>query len=698
MKNIALPKITLYVGLALMIVSVAIIIDTLNTISENGMETIKSANVRVRLDSIETQIKEMLYHPAKVEALPDPANTQDQINAIDKQLISFEEQLAGRDKELELVNSIKTQWAQVKEHSIPDKIRMMYQIDLLHRMIDMVALKDIADRKKVDERYISFLITLSVTSGLLAFFLILLTLYLEKKESSVKNQMLATLKESEKKAQEASKAKTMFLAVAGHELRTPLNGIIGLSELLRKSNLPEKEKQFIDNIYYSGKSLLKLINNILEFAKIESGKVELGKADFSLSSLVYHIITSLSVKAHQKNINLSYVIDKDVPQKINGDASKLSQVIYNLLGNAIKFTAVGSVSLSIKVLAIDKDDSLELQFTIEDTGVGMSQEKLQKLFLPFNAVESQGTSGEIGSGIGLAISMQLVRAMGGEIQVKSEQGNGSTFSFTAKFSKFSKETIGEVEQQQLHYQDEHKEISPVFSKDNSPNILVVDDNPTNLLMAQAMIERLGANAIGATNGKEAIYEFTNNKIDLILMDCQMPVMDGFEATMELRKQKVNIPIIAMTANTAYEDQEKCFEAGMNGFIPKPISISQLANDLVKALIPDVDIVSLEILKKLEATIGKQGMEKVVQSYLGELPKAEEMIDQLILDKNLDEIHKVGHKNKSSSLTVGAKGLANLFVKIEKAEQLEVAAELNKEIKLAHQTVKNKLLEHLTHVQ
>lgn len=698
MKNIAFPKISLYVGLLFMIISVVITIDTLHTISINGMETVKAANVRVRLDSIETQIKDMLYNQEISKNVSDPIFSEGKIIAIDKQLNYFEQLLTGREKELELIQSIKKHWIKLKEHGFHDKTQMMYQIDLLHRMIDMVELKDISERQELDEKYISFLISIGVISGSLAFILILFALYFEKNVLKQKNQLLVSLQDSEKKAQEASKAKTMFLAVAGHELRTPLNGIIGLSELLRKSNLPEKENQFIDNIYHSGRSLLKIINNILEFAQIESGKIQFEYADFSLSAVVHQIVTSLSIKAHQKNINLSYVIDKNVPQKIYGDASRLSQVIYNLIGNAIKFTAIGSVTLKIKVLSIDKDNSLILHFIVEDTGIGMSPEKLKKLFLPFNSVQSQGTSGEIGSGIGLAISMQLVKAMGGEIQVKSEQGNGSVFSFTAKFSKFSRETIGEIEQQQLQYPDEHQEIKPIFNKDNCPTILVVDDNSTNLLMAQAMIEKLGAKTIPATNGKEALYEFSNNKIDLILMDCQMPVMDGFEATRELRKQKITIPIIAMTANTAYEDQDKCFEAGMNGFIAKPISISLLANDLAKTLIPESDVVSLEVLKNLEATIGYQGMAKVVQSYLGELPKAEETIEQLILEKKLDEIHKVGHKNKSSSLTVGAKGLANLFIKLEKAEQVEIAAGLNKEIKLAHQSVKNKLLEHLTHLQ
>lgn len=698
MKNIIFPKITLYVGLVLMIISVAITINTLNMIVINGIETVKAANVRVRLDSIETQIKDMLSSPERFNSVKDAATSESQLVAIDKHLMFFEQELVGRERELELVHSIQNKWTQVKGRISSDLTRTMYEIDLLHRMFDMVALEDITERQKTDEKNISFLVTISVVSGVLAFLLIILTLFLEKKELKRKDQLLASLQQSEKKAQESSKAKTMFLAVAGHELRTPLNGIIGLSELLRKSNLPEKETQFIDNIYHSGKGLLKLINNILEFAKVESGKVELENADFSLTSVIHQIVTSLSVKAHQKSINLNYIIDKDVPLRIYGDSSRLSQVLYNLLGNAVKYTAVGSVTLKIRVQAIDVNNLLVLHFTIEDTGVGMSSEKLQKLFLPFNAIQSQGTSGEIGSGIGLAISMHLVKAMGGDIQVKSEQGNGSTFSFTVKFSKFSRETIGEIKQEQLQYPDEHKEITPLFTNDNTPVILVVDDNPTNLLMAQAMIEKLGAKTIPATNGKEAIYEFTNKKIDLILMDCQMPVMDGFEATRMLRKHHASIPIIAMTANTAYEDQEKCLEAGMNGFIAKPIVINLLADDLMKILIPEAGTVSIDVLKKLEQTIGYEGMAKVIQSYLCELPKEEKVIKQFILEKNLDEIHKIGHKNKSSSLTVGAKGLANLFMKLEKAEEIETAAELNKEIELAHQTVKTKLLEQLTHIQ
>ena len=380
-------------------------------------------------------------------------------------------------------------------------------------------------------------------------------------------------------------------------MRTPLNGIIGLSELLRKSSLPNKETEFIDNIYHAGRSLLKIINNILEFAKIETDKIELENAEFSLAIVLQQILLSLSISAQKKSIKLDYVVDKDVPYKVYGDASRLSQVVYNLIGNAIKFTAVGTVTLKLKVHSFDNENGITLLFSIEDTGIGMSPEDQRKLFLPFNAIQTQGTLGEVGSGLGLAISAQIVKALGGEIHVKSQVGKGTVFSFTAKFSSFSKEKVENPLEQNLHYIDEHKEINKIFNYQITPNILVVDDNPTNLLMAQAMLERLGAYTITANNGKEAVYECNTHNIDLIHMDCQMPIMDGFEATRELRKQNIKIPILAMTANTAYEDQDKCFGAGMNGFIPKPISVAQLSSELLRFLSPDNLVISNDLIDK-----------------------------------------------------------------------------------------------------
>jgi signal transduction histidine kinase/CheY-like chemotaxis protein len=560
-----------------MICSVTLSIGLLQTITKNGIETIHSAKVRLKLDDVESQIKDLIY------SFEMPSFSQSKIQAIDEQLKILEEKLADKEQNLLAINDVKQKWDQLKKISPPDKLGMIHELDLLHRAITTTALADIAKKEKVAENYITNLMVIRIVIGILIFLMILLAMYDEAQKRKQRDEMFLLLQESEKKAVEASRAKTMFLAIASHELRTPLNGIIGLSELLRKSGLPEKETHFIDNIYNSGKSLMKIINNILEFSRIESGKIELENADFNLSAAVFQIITTLSVKAHEKNLDLNFIIDKDVPSKLYGDASRLSQIIYNLVGNAIKFTAVGSVILKVKVQSIDPKKGLCLVFSVEDTGVGLTLEQQQKIFLPYNIVQSKGTSGEMGSGLGMAISMQLAKALGGELKVTSVLQKGSCFTFTAIFSKFSNEIIGEIELQHQEYLNEHKAITSIFNKENVPMILVVDDNPTNLLMAQEMLERLGAKIVTATNGREAITEYLNQKIDLILIDCQMPVMDGYEATSELRKLGAKIPILAMTANTSIEDQAKFFDCGMNGFITKPFSIKQLINDLTKIL-------------------------------------------------------------------------------------------------------------------
>ena len=450
---------------------------------------------------------------------------------------------------------------------------------------------------------ISVLTIIGLATIALAFGSILVANYIGNKSLEDKKVTIEKLQAAEQKAVESFKAKTMLMAIAGHELRTPLNGIFGLAGLLQKSNLPKKETELVDSIYHSCKSLIKIISNILEFARIEAGQIKLENAEFSLNVVIHQVITTLSIQARDKNISLTHDIDKDVPQKIFGDASILSQILYTLVGNAIKFTAVGSVVLKVKVDMLDPGTLLRLQFSIEDTGIGMSKEQVQKLFLPFAAIQASGSS----RGLGLAITQQLAKAMGGEIQVNSVPGQGTSCSFIANFYKFSEERFGSEEERQLQGADEHKEIVPIFLPENMPTIMVVDDNPTNLLVAQAMLERLGAKTIVANNGKEALYEYSNAKVDLILMDSQMPVMDGFETTRELRKNNARIPILAMTAYTSYEDQQKCFAYGMDGIIAKPVEISILTKELKKLLVPEANSVSEESLKNLESTIGPAGM-------------------------------------------------------------------------------------------
>lgn len=682
-------KIILFVSILFILCSLVFNVLILRSLNISSAESIRSSELKL---NISQHVSKLAF--AIEEKSIYVKKDKDLINA---SLAFIRDNISKTSIIYPFYNKLFDSWETEKNKIKPNRKMLLDNLIIFNDEFNKLSHYEYKQSQQTISKYFIFLITVGIFAGFLSFFLIVFSLFLEFNEAKRKELFLKKLKESEFKAVESSKEKTLFLAIVGHELRTPLNGIIGLAELLRRGNLPEVEKVYIDNIYHSGRSLLKVINNILEFSKVEYGKIDLENLEFSLITVINQIITSLSVQAKNKNIRLNIKLDESLPRKIVGDSSRLTQVIYNLVGNAIKFTAVGSVTLRVSVKEVTCDHKLILQFVVEDTGIGMSESKLKKIFLPFNVLDSKGTDGELGSGLGLAISQQLIKAMNGEIYVTSKPGVGSIFSFTCTFSSFSSDSVGKVQIQDQLYNEEHLEIKPLFSNDFTPVILVVDDNPTNLLMAQAMLEKLGAKTLAASNGKEAIYEYSNSKIDLILMDCQMPVMDGFEATRELRKRDATIPILAMTANTGHEEKEKCLSAGMNGFIVKPISLALLSNELLIALSPKYETLSYKCLNKIEEDIGKDGKIKVIESYLEELPKVEKTIYTFLSEKNIEGLHEVGHLYKASSQLVGASKLANLFLELESVQQIDEAEEIYEEIKKTSTYVSKNLSDHVANL-
>jgi PAS domain S-box-containing protein len=382
--------------------------------------------------------------------------------------------------------------------------------------------------------------------------------------TEVKNNELAIMQEKQK-AEAAAKAKSQFLAVMSHEIRTPLNGVIATASLLQRADLTLEQKEYADTIKKSGDSLLMLINDILEFSKMESGNMQLDAHNASISNILFDVMKLLAPHAETKGLDLKINIDNTVPDQLWLDSHRLKQVLLNLVGNAIKFTANGSVSIDCQSLGINKKNVF-LKFCVKDTGMGIPENKIHKLFKSFSQVDSSTSRKFGGTGLGLAISKQLVELMGGDITVSSAEGKGTEFSFTIKC---------EIAQEEINSNKAAtKELSEIAIRNTK--VLVAEDNEINIRVFQFMLQSLNVKADFVVNGREAVEACKKSKYDLIFMDMQMPEMDGLEATRILRKlNDYPINIVAISANAYADDKAQCMEAGMNDFLPKPFDVDQL---------------------------------------------------------------------------------------------------------------------------
>lgn len=495
---------------------------------------------------------------------------------------------------------------------------------------------------------------------------------------------------AEKKATIAAQTKENFLANMSHEIRTPLSGILGFTNLLQKRTLDETSKEFVSSIQHSGENLMTIINDILDLSKIEAGMMRITKGIFSINGLVNSVETFFIERAKEKGLTISSKIDLSIPDTLNGDATRLTQILVNLIGNAIKFTHQGNINIEI-YNEQQTEKEVVIGFKVSDTGIGIDKEKLNEVFERFNQGEDSTTRNFGGTGLGLSIVKSLIQLQNGDIEVISEQGKGTTFQFYIPYA-IAKEQLNVIPKVDTNY---------FKDKTNAPlKVLIVDDNVINQSLMKHLLLQWNIDFDTANNGLEAVEFLRNNDCDLVLMDIQMPQMDGYVATQTIREElKLNTPIIAMTAHALAGERERCMSRGMNEYISKPIKEDELfkliSNFGLKEnkktemksdeLIFDFDFIDLTYLKSI-SNDDNDFERNVTQQFLDIAPQHLQELKLAYDNKDFKLLKLRAHDLKSSIAIMGLFPLLE-----EKLNVLEQTKEENLQSKQTLEDVKDVLL-------
>lgn len=518
-------------------------------------------------------------------------------------------------------------------------------------LLNLIALAD--QKSKEAKKWGITLATLAIVASVFTFW------YINKKVT-VQETLIKKLNESEKKVKEAASIKENFMANMSHEIRTPMNAILGFIHLLQKQDHDAKSKEFISSIQGASENLLTIVNDILDFSKIEAGMMRIEASRFSLRELVHSVKAMFVEKANEKGILLSEVTDSTIPDGLNGDAARLTQIIVNLIGNSIKFTSSGRIELAISKHS-EEGETVHILFAVKDTGIGIAKDKIASVFERFNQADENTTRKYGGTGLGLAIVKQLVDLQHGSVWVESEEGKGSRFVFIIPYKIMKQENWQTKAAPPLN--------ETITKLNKSISVLAVEDNVMNQNLMSHLLADWGMQFTIAANGAQAIEAVRTRHFDLILMDIQMPGMNGYTATGIIRNElHLDIPIVAMTAHAMAGEREKCLSYGMNEYIAKPVKEEELykiINALTRQHLHDrtnpgtaqfisaLEFHTIDLQYLQELTAGKKSFQiNLTSKFVTQLPEELQALEAAFSQNDYEKVRQLAHNMQTSVSFMG----------------------------------------------